>query len=333
MSLISTKSMHTQDKLAQWQQSAWMETGHARSRWIQATSFDGFLEFGSLGEIKLYKLTVTPHRVMSSTEVGTQNVRGLVKAILQVRGTTHYEQMGRQVLLKPGSWMLRDMDMPYSIDIQEHSELIALIFPKTSIASTRFDIRDFCLRLFSGTSGLGHIVHDLIQDTFQEFGEIEESLLPDLASTITQLIRLHLLQVCPDQTPQALCEVLRERVRRYISVHLRAPDLSLDQIARAMHCTKRYLHKVFEEEDMSISKYILDQRLDRCRDALCGTSGRDECITDIALSWGFSNSAHFSRAFHKRFGVSPSAYRVSCFSNLEPMRRLPSIAGQFGSNN
>jgi AraC-like DNA-binding protein len=334
MSLISTKSMHTQDKLAQWQQSAWMETGHARSRWIQATSFDGFLEFGSLGEIKLYKLTVTPHRVMSSSDPSTQNMRGLVKAILQVRGTTHYEQMGRQVLLKPGTWMLRDMDMPYSIDIQEHSELIALIFPKTSIASARFEIRDFCLRLFSGTFGLGHIVHDLIQDTFQEFGQIEESMLPDLASTITQLIRLYLLQVSPEQDSQSLCEVLRERVLRYISGHLRSPDLSLDQIARAMHCTKRYLHKVFEDEDMSISKYILDQRLDRCRDALRATPGKDECITDIALSWGFSNSAHFSRAFHKRFGASPSMYRASCSSGIQALSCASTITAQLlGSNN
>src|SRR6185312_7882780 len=108
-------------------------------------------------------------------------------------------------------------------------------------------------------------------------------------------------QVSPEQNPQALCEVLRERVRRYIASHLRAPDLSLDQIARSMHCTKRYLHKVFEDEDVSISKYILDLRLDRCRDALRTVSAKDESITDIALSWGFSNSAHFSRAFHKRF--------------------------------
>jgi AraC-like DNA-binding protein len=309
--------MHTQDKLSQWQQSAWMETGHARSRLIQATSFDGFLEYGTLGEIKLYKLTVTPHRVMSSNEPGILASRGLVKAILQVRGTTHYEQLGRQVLLKPGSWMLRDMDLPYSIDIQEHCELIALILPQSAITSSLFDVRDLCLRSFSGTNGLGHIIHDLIQNTFREFGELNESMVPDLASTITQLLRLYLLQVSPEQNPQALCEVLRERVRRYINSHLRAPDLSLDQIGRAMHCTKRYLHKVFEEEDVSISKYILDLRLDRCRDALRSVAAKEESITDIALSWGFSNSAHFSRAFHKRFGISPSLFRTAALSGVE----------------
>ena len=329
MGLISTKKMHTHDKLAQWQQSAWQQTGHSASRWIQANSFDGFLEYGSLDEIKLYKLTVTPHRVMSSSEPGHQSTRGLVKAILQVRGTTLYEQMGKQVLLEPGTWMLRDMDLPYSIDIREHCEcLIALILPRSAIDNTLFDFRDLCLRRFSGTSGLGHVVHDLIHNIYQEFSELDESMAPDLSSAITQLLRIYLLQMCPEQTPQALCEVLRERVRRYIASHLRAPDLSLDQIAHAMHCTKRYLHKVFEDEDVSISEYILDLRLDRCRDALRGMTARDESITEVALSWGFSNSAHFSRAFHKRFGVSPSIYRASSLSDIERLKRLSSLSVQ-----
>ena len=325
MGLISTKRMHPQDKLLQWQQSAWLETGHTGSRLIQATSFDAFLKYGSLEEIKLYKLTVSPHRVMSSSEPGPQNASGLVKAIFQIKGTTHYEQMGRQVLLEPGSWMLRDMNLPYSIDIREDCELIALILPRIAIASTLIDSRDLCLRRFDGTSGLGHIVHDLICNTYQEFDGLDESMAPDLAASITQLIRLYLLRMAPEQNPQALCEVLRERVRRYIAIHLRATDLSLDQIARAMHCTKRYIHKVFEDEDVSISKYILDLRLDHCRDALRGVSTREESITDIALSWGFSNSAHFSRAFHKRFGISPSHYRASSLSDIAKLERLHSL--------
>ena len=32
-------------------------------------------------------------------------------------------------------------------------------------------------------------------------------------------------------------------------------------------------------------------------------------ITDIALSWGFNNSAHFSRVFREHTGLSPRAFR------------------------
>jgi AraC-like DNA-binding protein len=332
LDVISTEKMQSQDKLTQWQRSAWMETGHSCSRWIQAMSFDGFLQYGKLDVLTLYKLSVSPHSVMSSSEGTHPAARGMVKAVLQVKGTTHYEQFGREVLLEPGTWMLRDMDMPYSIDIREDCELIALILPRAAVSSRLFDLTSLCMRRFSGTSGLGHIVHNLIYNTYQEFGSVDESMAPDMAASITQLMRLHLLRMCPDSNPQALCEVLRERVRRYIATHLRAPDLSMDQIARAMRCTKRYLHKVFEDEEVSISRYILDLRLDYCRDALVGPSTREQSITDVALSWGFSNSAHFSRAFHERFGMSPSTYRAAYQSDTDGERRHSQMSSNAGTN-
>ena len=48
-------------------------------------------------------------------------------------------------------------------------------------------------------------------------------------------------------------------------------------------------------------------RLDGCRGDLARQS--DRTISEIAFAWGFSSSAHFSRAFRKRFGVTPTAFR------------------------
>jgi AraC-like DNA-binding protein len=207
--------------------------------------------------------------------------------------------------------MLRDLDLPYVVNILEPCELIVAMLPKASISTARFELRDLCLRRFSGTTGLGHVVHNLIRTTYQEFENLEDSMAPDLASTVTQLIRLQLLQMCTEQTTETLREVLQARVKRYIASHLRAPDLTLDQIARFMRCTKRYLHKTFEDEDSTISEYILNMRLERCRDELGMASSRQESITDIALAWGFTSGAHFSRVFHKRYQISPSEYRAS----------------------
>jgi AraC-like DNA-binding protein len=32
-------------------------------------------------------------------------------------------------------------------------------------------------------------------------------------------------------------------------------------------------------------------------------------VGEIALSWGFNDHSHFSRAFRKRYGVSPKDWR------------------------
>ncbi|HXU20474.1 MAG TPA: helix-turn-helix domain-containing protein, partial [Verrucomicrobiae bacterium] len=74
-------------------------------------------------------------------------------------------------------------------------------------------------------------------------------------------------------------------------------------------CTKRYLHMIFHSEDVSISDYILKLRLERCREDLLNPACAHKSITDIAYSWGFNNSNHFSRCFKRAFGVAPRRTR------------------------
>jgi len=55
------------------------------------------------------------------------------------------------------------------------------------------------------------------------------------------------------------------------------------------------------------SAFILEQRLKRAAERLRAERGRTS-ITQIAYDCGFSDSAYFSRCFHKLYGVSPRAY-------------------------
>jgi AraC family L-rhamnose operon regulatory protein RhaS len=52
--------------------------------------------------------------------------------------------------------------------------------------------------------------------------------------------------------------------------------------------------------------YVLEQRLDRGRELLASTP---RPVTEIALEIGFSSSQHFSSAFRKLYGESPTEYR------------------------
>jgi AraC-like DNA-binding protein len=45
--------------------------------------------------------------------------------------------------------------------------------------------------------------------------------------------------------------------------------------------------------------------LQNCRQELEAHAGKT--ITDVAFSWGFSSSSHFSRVFRKYFGFVPSS--------------------------
>ena len=52
---------------------------------------------------------------------------------------------------------------------------------------------------------------------------------------------------------------------------------------------------------------------ERCAQELSAPDNWDTPAAHIASQWGFSDSAYFSRAFKKRFGLPPAAYRARSF--------------------
>jgi AraC-like DNA-binding protein len=106
------------------------------------------------------------------------------------------------------------------------------------------------------------------------------------------------------------------RAQAFIREHLRDPDLCIDQISAALGCTKRYLHMLFSDRGMTVSDYIWRARLQNCRHELETQAGKT--ITDVAFSWGFSSSSHFSRVFRKYFGIVPSSIHKAQHAGLSP---------------
>ena len=96
-----------------------------------------------------------------------------------------------------------------------------------------------------------------------------------------------------------------------IEAKLSDPRLGPDEVARACFISKRYLHKLFESEGLSVCDWIRAARLDRCRRDLQDPTLAAETILSIASRWGLPSSAHFSRLFRAAYGCSPREYRAA----------------------
>lgn len=84
--------------------------------------------------------------------------------------------------------------------------------------------------------------------------------------------------------------------------------LPITQICKRIKMSQRQLDRLFAQfVKKSPVLYYRDIRLDRARGLVTQTDMR---LSEIAVASGFSNQAHFSRAYKERFGLSPRSDRI-----------------------
>lgn len=88
--------------------------------------------------------------------------------------------------------------------------------------------------------------------------------------------------------------------------------LQVDDICRITGISRSRLYSLFEPLG-GIRHYIQERRLRHCAKDLMSPHLQQQRIYEIAYRWGFSSEAHFSRAFRKKFGISPTEARQEIF--------------------
>lgn len=93
--------------------------------------------------------------------------------------------------------------------------------------------------------------------------------------------------------------------------------LEVDDLCRITGISRSRLYGLFEPLG-GIRNYIQERRLRHCAKDLMSPHLQQQRIYEIAYRWGFSSEAHFSRAFRKRFGMTPTEARQDVFFSHEP---------------
>jgi AraC-like DNA-binding protein len=94
----------------------------------------------------------------------------------------------------------------------------------------------------------------------------------------------------------------------YIERHLGDPDLRPPQIAEALGVSLRYLHRAFDDKEMTVARLLRERRLDQVVVAL-RASGPHPPLQSIAARFGFATQDQLARAFRRRYGMSMTEYR------------------------
>ncbi len=132
-----------------------------------------------------------------------------------------------------------------------------------------------------------------------------------VAQSLADLLPTFVRQLMPatDAGATATRAAILHRLCQTIERRLDDADLTPARVAEAEGISERYLQKLFEGSGSSFTHYVRERRLQRASAELSSPAEAHHSISEIAYRNGFNDSAHFSRAFRHRFGLSPREFR------------------------
>jgi AraC-like DNA-binding protein len=312
---ISTNDVSERERLAYWN-----DLVCRGCEWIEVTPlgerpFFGAISSDQLAFINVLEVISHPALVNRSKQAIIQAIASDIKVTFQLSGESVVQQANRTAQLGPGDWILLDCTRPFSLTHTtghaKHSALV-LQLPKSILCARLPNIESLTGYMLNSKTGLGRITYDFIQSVRREIAGMKSATRSHVAETLVDLLATNLSETFYPATAAARSQaVTLLEVKSFIHEQLHDPELAVWMIAKALNISKSYLHLLFRDENTTVSQYIKDLRLEKCRADLANPLYRHRTITDIAFAWGFNSSTHFSRLFKERYGLSARAYAVS----------------------
>jgi AraC-like DNA-binding protein len=94
-----------------------------------------------------------------------------------------------------------------------------------------------------------------------------------------------------------------------------AEDVTVAALSARHRLSPRYIRKLFEGVNTSLSQFVLGQRLARVHRMLGDPRYAARNISDVALAIGFGDISTFNREFRRRFNATPSDIRAKAREN------------------
>lgn len=267
---------------------------------------------GQVGAVQVSQVSGPPLAAFRTARLIRVSDPGLFKLEVPVRGHTVFAQDDREASLAPGDFTLLDLSRPCRLaDRGDRHGLVAVKFPHTALPLPYDELYRLTAVPMPGREGLGSAISSLARHIVRHLDD-DPTNRTRLAAALLDLLVVALAERLDRSSalvPATRRRALLTTVYAFIDRRLAEPGLSPNLIAAAHHISLRTLYNVFESEPTSVSGWIRQRRLERCRRDLADPALSTRPVGAIAARWGLTDAAHFSRLFSAAYGVSPTEYR------------------------
>ncbi|MEU1184431.1 helix-turn-helix domain-containing protein [Streptomyces sp. NPDC005820] len=269
--------------------------------------FSGRISSGRLGCLWISTVEADAQRTSRTPAQIARAASDCVAVGVQTAGTATLLQDGRHARVDEGDLVVYDTSRPYALDYPGRFSTRVLHMPRRALGLPEEDLRQVTGTAIGGAQGAGALLGSFLTGLAASLPTCSPAVATRLAASVVDLFATLVDErtTADGPAPAAPQHPLVHRIRDHIDRHLADPGLSPAGIAAAHHISVRYLHRLFEEEGVTVARLIQRRRLERCAQDLTRWDSAAPTVSAVAQRWGFANPAHFSRVFRVAYGRSP----------------------------
>ncbi|MCF4164590.1 helix-turn-helix domain-containing protein [Zavarzinia compransoris] len=308
---LSTEDVVPQARLGFWADLVCDSYVGLDCRAADPRDFSGSIDLFDLHRARISEAQADAHTLVRSRRQIARSGADDFLLSIQLDGRMVFGMNGQEAPVPPGSFVLYDASREYSLHFPVRTSQVVLQVPRHELARRIGHAEAACGRVISGGGGIHRGVFALLTAlplacrtaSAEQIAALEQHALDLLACSLRADLPTGRFEL---SDPRFAALML---AKTYIDRNLRDPALNRARIAAAVGRSVRDLNRLFAAEGQSVTSYVRNQRLSRCRDDLGNPALSHKGVSQIAFDWGFGDAAHFARCFRARFGQSALDYR------------------------
>lgn len=309
---LSTLEIPARERLAYWRDMVRDPVVPLEFDLLDQKPLSASLSWWQIGDLRLSHIQASPHRARRLP--ANTHLAGADSLVLNLVLDGHFyaEQDGRRVGLAPGSGLICSAARAYNLHFPETCQLAVLTFPRELLSRQVVALDRSTAVDLSHNSQLFPLLSAYVKQLISQAPLLTPASSRVIAQQLSDLVCSTVSENL-SQVPLPLSEhktATLIRMHTYIDANLRTPDLSPEQVARALRLSPRYLNQLLSAEQTSLGRLILRRRLEAVAAALRDPAQATRSISTLAMAFGFNDLSHFSKAFRICYGITAREYRA-----------------------
>lgn len=232
----------------------------------------------------------------------------LLSLMVQAKGKIGVKQAAQSCLLREGDMCVIDEARGFRLIGEECSTILFLRMPRATALSRYPFLEKLFVTLFPADEPGVRVLADTLLRFAREAEPLREFQRSAMMNAVIQMLGM----AEPFSSAPGTPDWRVARALDYIELNLSVSGLTAESVAVDQHISRRRLDQLMHAAfGHSIASHLWSRRLEQAASDLRDPHRADRSIAQIAFANGFEDAAHFTRAFKRRFSITPGQWRLN----------------------